>query len=229
MEDGENFIKLHNSGGKRWKSIRGPFTEKGDLISPWLNGILGLVIALVALLIAILITTSYTADRVKRSSCDSFRYEVPFVCGINFGAIKRVMPGQYATLIHIHNPNDGEVEFDKKISLSFPPSDQKPGIVSNKSHDSLNSCETLMVDCEEIFINDEFNISKKLPPYIIGMVIVQSPKSSLTIWAEQTVTSTPIKVKRGNGSSDGNIPSLSVYRPEERCVKGGSFFDSFYK
>lgn len=239
MENG-HFVKLHNTNGKR-RNISGSFVQPANNpLNSWLAWILVLLISLLLLLIGILIATGITADRVNRNSCNSFQYEIPFVCGVNPSAPGRVRPGTYATSVIIINPNNDQIEFSKKIALSFPsgngtnPGLQKSGFVSNNIVDSLNSCETLMVDCEEIVIKNEFNISLEVfPPYIIGVVIIQS-ESSLTVWAEQTVTTISVLVKRNiqninSTQYDNEIPSLSVNRAEERCIKGGSFFDSFYK
>ncbi len=108
----------------------------------------------------------------------------------------------------------------KKLTLDFPPEEQSPGIVSDPIIDTLNNYETVMVDCEEIFTDNEFNITTQLPPYIIGMVIVQS-EFHLSVWAEQTVISPQIQVKKDEHEQgmDGEIPSLSVYHVPEACVR----------
>ena len=142
--------KYYNGGNKKKiRNINGLFVEsepgeKRDPINTWLNWILALIVLLFLALIGIIITTSITADRLKGKSCDSFRYQVPFVCGLNPFTPERIRPGNYTTSIIISNPNDDEVEFHKKIALSFPPQSQEPGFVSNSTDDSLNSCQTLI-------------------------------------------------------------------------------------
>ena len=178
--------------------------------SDWLLAFVGIS---AAVLIGILIADSITASRsTTRIKCDMFRYEVPFTCGTNPGALVRVVPGSYATLIHVHNPNAGQVTLWKKITLSFPPAGQEGGFVSEELEDTLETCQTLMVDCEEILSENSFNIpNPHLAPYIIGVAVVKSHKR-LTLWAEQTGS-----VAFPNSQLNQTIPTLSVYRPEEHC------------
>jgi hypothetical protein len=108
-----------------------------------------------------------------------FEYAAKLVCGIQSEPRDmRLTPGAYATTINIHNPNDGEVRFFKKLALTFPPEEQMPGEVmpirEDGREDVLGPDEALAVDCMDI---------QKLFPrgfpsgYIEGFVILQSPAS----------------------------------------------------
>ncbi len=221
--------------GTRYKPVEGPIT--GGAAGPsvwatWVFLVAAIVIAL--LLIGILVSTSINAGRVARLSCDAFRYEVPFVCGVNPNAIPRVMPGSYATTVHVHNPGSGTADFWKRVSLDFPPESQSPGFLSEALDDSLGEMRTLMVDCEEI--GSEFGIPPG-PPYVLGMVLIQS-KVSLAVWAEQTAAKTGFfvpSVHLGPAEMNGpmsnvlNVTTMAVYRARERCLVDGTFLDSFYQ
>ncbi len=212
----------------KWNRVEGNSTKERGANS-WLVWMCVLTIAIVLLLIGILVAASIMASLVQRRSCDAFRYEVPFVCGINPGSLVRVATGTYATSVHIHNPQSKTVDFWKRLSISFPPPEQAPGIVSIKIDDFLNSLETLMVDCQEIFTDDNFNVTDG-PPYMMGMLLVHS-EESLTIWAEQTVSDasfvqSPIPF---DNVIPRNVTTMAVYKAEERCVIDDHFFDSFYK
>jgi hypothetical protein len=57
-------------------------------------------------------------------------YVAKLVCGLQTEpADMRLTPGAYATTINIHNPNDHEVGFFKKLAFTFPPEEQQPGDV----------------------------------------------------------------------------------------------------
>jgi hypothetical protein len=50
-----------------------------------------------------------------------FEYAAKLVCGLHRDPRdRRLIRGAYATTINIHNPNDAEVEFFKKLALTFP-------------------------------------------------------------------------------------------------------------
>jgi len=117
--------------------------------------------------------------------CSDIRYSAPFVCGVNPGAPDRVKSGRYASHIQIHNPSDNVVTFEKKLSISFPPYQQLPGEVSRTIREEIGPCETIMVDCHQIFTDNEFDITIEYP-YIIGVLWVNTP-SALVILQHQSV------------------------------------------
>jgi hypothetical protein len=51
-----------------------------------------------------------------------FEYAAKLVCGLpRDPRDRRLIRASYATTINIHNPNNDEVEFFKKLALTFPP------------------------------------------------------------------------------------------------------------
>jgi CARDB len=98
------------------------------------------------------------------------------VCGSQTNAEQlRLAAGRYATTVNIHNPNDEDIFFFKKLAVSFPPAEQKAGDVMPIGIDSLAYDHALKVDCEEIrthLFNGSFPKG-----YVEGFLIVQSPRS----------------------------------------------------
>ena len=140
-------------------------------------------------------TTTYAKEKYR------FQYAAKFVCGFDpSGAILRVIPGQWATSVLIHNPQHKKVKIRKKVALTFPPAAQAPGRVSEFIHDELGPDQALQVDCEEIgghpenarqaeatpsefFPPDDTGagglglFTGGFPPYIQGYVIIESTYS----------------------------------------------------
>ncbi len=87
----------------------------------------------------VLFPVSVTAQELKFK----FQYAAKFVCGTNPAARPRVLPGDYATAINIHNPNNRSVVLRKKVALTFPPAAQRPGAVSVSIEDKLGPDQAL--------------------------------------------------------------------------------------
>jgi uncharacterized repeat protein (TIGR01451 family) len=124
--------------------------------------------------------------------CVKYEYAAKLICGKqkeseNMSLVK----GFYATSINIHNPNDEKVYLFKKVALTHPPVDQKPGAITPLGIDTLNYDEALKADC--VHVNERVFKGKPLAPYseecqgpqseeyasqnIEGFVIIQSPRS----------------------------------------------------
>ncbi len=122
----------------------------------------------------------------------------------------RLARGFYATAINIHNPNEEPASFSKKLALTYPPEEQKPGKVIPIAKDRLGPDEALEVDC--------MNIRRKLfpkgfpTPYIKGFVIIES-KLSLDVTAVYTTASLDA---RGTVTSHS---SIDVEQIHERVIK----------
>jgi hypothetical protein len=113
-----------------------------------------------------------------------FEYAAKVICGLQKDPEgMRLVRGFYATAINIHNPGEDAVRFSKKLALTFPPEEQRPGEILPIGLDTLRPDEALEVDCEDI--------RRKLFPngfpesYIKGFVVIQSP-SSLDVTAVYT-------------------------------------------
>src|SRR3712207_7451357 len=97
-----------------------------------------------------------------------FEYVAKLVCGLQTDPKDmRLTRGAYATTINIHNPNDGEVRFFKKLALTFPPEEQKSTRPRAIGEDVIGSDEALAVDCMDI----QRKLGEFPRPYIEGFEI----------------------------------------------------------
>ena len=105
-----------------------------------------------------------------------FEYAAKVVCGIQKDPDSlRLAKGLYATAVNVHNPNDGPVEIDKKIALTFPPKEEKPGEIRSIARDLLQSDEALEVDCDDL--KEEVFPNGFPDAYIKGFVVIRSTES----------------------------------------------------
>jgi hypothetical protein len=103
-----------------------------------------------------------------------FEYVAKLVCGLQRDpSDMRLTRGAYATTINIHNPNEGEVKFSKKLAFTFPPEEQSPGEVREIGEHVLGPDQALAVDCMDI----RRQLGQFPTPYIEGFVVIQSGES----------------------------------------------------
>ncbi len=105
-----------------------------------------------------------------------YEYAAKFVCGVQKDPKSMVLArGFYATTINIHNPGPKRVTFEKKLALTIPPGNQKPGKVIRIAKDVLDDDEALAADCDDV-AKRAFNGT--LPaPFIEGFIVIRSPQS----------------------------------------------------
>ena len=156
-------------------------------------------------------------QRAKAKQGAGFTYAAHFTCGIDPpGAVQRIVPGRYATGIQIHNPNDDEITFRKRISLTFPDaafgSAPKPGLVSKWTTNSIPAGAALMLDCGEI--PSDFFPAVEFPPYIQGFLVLES-KSSLDVRAVYTAAVV-------DGQGNATVQAMDVEVVPERVIGPGS-------
>jgi hypothetical protein len=150
----------------------------------------------------------------------NFEYAAKLVCGLQKDPKDmRLARGFYATTINIHNPNDVNAVFFKKLALTFPPEEQKAGSIIRIAIDTLKPDEALKVDCNEV--------QKLFPngfpqPYVEGFVVVQSLQS-LDVTA---VYSTAALDKEGMVTAHS---SIDVDQIRERVIKRGNLPDLIVK
>ena len=130
-----------------------------------------------------------------------FQYAAKFVCGFNGVDRLRVAPGLYTTAINIFNPSNRTISFRKKIALTYPPKEQRPGRVSDPVSHLLPPHRALAVDCEEI--PREF-FGAVGTPYTKGFLVVES-NGSLDVTAVYT-----------SGGRDSWNQSVDVEQIKER-------------
>lgn len=142
--------------------------------------------------------------------CVNFEYPAKLICGRQPDPdVLRLMRGLYGTTVNIHNPNDQDTHFFKKLALAFPPAEQKPGRIIPLAIDRLAYDESLKTDCDEI-------LRKHFPNgfpdgYVEGHLIVQS---ALSLDVQSVFTAAPLDRE---GKSTG-VASIDVEYVPERDV-----------
>lgn len=167
----------------------------------------------------------------------AFQYAAKVVCGHQKDPKElRLARGLYATTINIHNPGREPVTFFKKLALSYPPEEQRPGKVIRIAEDVLKADEALKVDCPDL--------ERRLFPggfpngYIEGFVVIESP-ASLDVTAVYTTAALDpdggigphssidveeVRERRIGKPPTGDCPDLIVQAigtPEVSCPGGG--------
>jgi hypothetical protein len=105
-----------------------------------------------------------------------FEYAAKLICGLQRDPDElRLTRGLYATAINVHNPQDEQVRFFKKLALTYPPDEQRPGKVLPIGFDELGPDDALEVDCVDI--QRRFPELFEETRYIKGFVVIQSPAS----------------------------------------------------
>jgi uncharacterized repeat protein (TIGR01451 family) len=146
------------------------------------------------------LTNVASVEKDTQVLCIKYEYSAKLVCGKQKNSDDlRLARGLYATAINIHNPNDEPVHFFKKLALTYPPEEQKPGSVIPIAVDTLEYDEALAVDCLDI--QQEAFDGNFPEPYVKGFVVIQSPRS-LDVTAVYTTASLD---KRGKATEHSSI------------------------
>jgi hypothetical protein len=78
----------------------------------------------------------------------TYQYAAKFLCTSNIPGTSQtttsVLPGNYATVINIHNPNERAVRMRMKLALTIPPD------ISDWREGELKPDQAVKVDCEDI-------------------------------------------------------------------------------
>jgi hypothetical protein len=140
-----------------------------------------------------------------------YEYAAKIVCGVQRNPEDmRLARGFYATAINIHNPHQEAVQFSKKLALTFPPEEQKPGEVQRIAEDELRADEALEVDCMDI---QQKLFPNGFPtPYVKGFVVIQS-RTSLDVTAVYSAASLD---EQGRVTTHSSIDVEPIH---ERTVK----------
>jgi hypothetical protein len=110
-----------------------------------------------------------------RPPVTGFQYAAKFVCGDQRDSDGlRLVRGRYGTTINIHNATGGETVFQKQLSLSFPPEEQRPGKVHPIAWDWLYDNQSLKTDCDEI--RDRFYGGSFPRDYLEGFITLRSTR-----------------------------------------------------
>ena len=152
-----------------------------------------------------------TAAAINGDGPARFEYAAKLVCGVQKDPKSmQLARGFYATTINVHNPAEGGVVFTKKLALTVPPGNQRPGKVLPILKDKLGPDEALAVDCDDLA---KRYFDGRLPePYIEGFVVIRSPESLDVTGVYSTAT-------LSQEGTAGDHSSVHVEQIRERVVK----------
>ena len=141
----------------------------------------------------------------------AFEYAAKLVCGLQRDPKRmQLVRGFYGTAVNIHNSGDKPITLRKRLALTFPPDQEKPGKIIPIAQHKLGPDEALEVDCEDV-LKEVFN-GQFPTPYIKGFVVVQS-SDRLDVTAVYTAAGLD---KEGNVTSVTSIDVDRVYGRRKR-------------
>lgn len=105
------------------------------------------------------------------------QYAAKLACGVQRDPKDmRLARGFYASTINIHNPKRKAVTLSKRLALSFPPGEERPGeVFTIARQEILGPDQALEVDCNEV--RERFFAGGFSAGYIEGFVVVESSDS----------------------------------------------------
>ena len=156
------------------------------------------------------IATEECEDKNKNGVCDDvepkFKYAAKVVCGIQKDPKNmQLAKGFYGTSINIHNSEERETIFSKKLALSIPPGKQQPGQIFPIAKDRLDAYQALAVDCEDI--KDRVFDGEFPAPFIEGFIDIKSP-TSLDVTGVYTAASLDHKGEKAKDHSSIHVEQI---------------------
>ncbi len=112
---------------------------------------------------AAILAASVSASAPAAERLFGFQYVTHFVCGLNPEVLPRVLPGQYATTVVLHNPGRRDARARAEALLTFPPG----GATIDQGEISLGQGRVASIDCDTLMLNGG-------PPYTQGVVVITS-------------------------------------------------------
>ena len=171
---------------------------------------------------------------IPQTEAMNFEYAGKLVCGLERDRnAMRVVRGFYGTAINIHNPGDEPVIFRKKLALTYPPKEQKPGKIFPIAEHKLEPDQALEVDCEDVLV--EVFDGRFPTPFIKGFIVVEStaPLDLTAVYTAagldqqgQVTSVASIDVERvsGRDKRPQQCPDLTIKdisEPNVTCPGGG--------
>jgi hypothetical protein len=138
-----------------------------------------------------------------------YSYAAKFVCGLEpatthtLPAEPPVKPGNYATVINLHNPWATSVTIQKKVALAAPETYPNTRLIdpTRRFQDTLTSDHAMSIDCAEIVNLLALNGTPTAAPFIEGWVVVDS------YFPTGTATAAPLDVFEITTTSAGPTPT----------------------
>lgn len=134
----------------------------------------------------------------------AFQYAVKFICTSNIPGTSQtttsLLPGSYATVVNIHNPNSKTAAFRMKLAVSTSTQIDQP-LISKFINEKLKPDQATKVDCSRV---SEFEL--RLIHGFEGFLVIES-MLSLDVVAVYTAA---------NKGSDGVVSMDVEYIPERK-------------
>lgn len=99
----------------------------------------------------VLIWLSVAANAVQAQTRGFPTYAAKFVCGKSDEKI--ASPGQYFTMINVHNASFSRKAYVKQFAIALP--GEKPGPVTKLFGGALGPGEAMTIDCENIYMHTQ--------------------------------------------------------------------------
>jgi hypothetical protein len=97
-------------------------------------------------------------------------YAAKFVCGKSDQKI--ASPGQYFTMINVHNPSPfNKVVYIKRFAIALP--EERPGKISNFFGGTLGPDEAMTIDCENIYKHTQVPSGQFLEGFALIYALVE--------------------------------------------------------
>jgi hypothetical protein len=130
-----------------------------------------------------------------------FQYAAKFLCTANIPGTSlstpSVLPGQYRTVVNIHNPNNREVRFRKKIAVGRE--------TSRFIDDQVGPDQTIDVNCDQITRD-------------FGITFIHGAEGFLVVESTHSLDVTAIYTA-GKFRADGEVESIDVSQIREREIE----------
>jgi hypothetical protein len=133
-----------------------------------------------------------------------FQYAVKFICTSNIPDTSQtttsLLPGSYATVVNIHNPNSKPARFRMKLAVSTS-TEIDPPLISNFINETLKPDQATKVDCSRI---GEFKL--RLIHGFEGFLVIES-----------TLSLDVVAVYTAANKGSGGVETMDVeYIPERK-------------
>ena len=168
------------------------------------------LLCLVAVLAVTLVGIPGLAEaKKKKKKKDQYeevsQFAVEFTCGTNDSSFVRIVPGDYATVINVHNAQ-GATRARAMVSLSFPAS-----IESDWMRTSFAPMQSRQLDCADILRGTfEYPVHIDDSGYYQGFVIIQTT-GALDVVARYTAAGS-------DGEVTNDVETATARRVERRRI-----------
>jgi len=161
-----------------------------------------------------------------------FSYAAKFVCGLSSSstALKppqepEVKPGNYATIVNIHNPWSADVVLLKKVAIAAPerfPNTQHIA-PSKRFPDRLASDHTMSVDCTEIVNLLTLSGTPPIATFIEGFLVIDSSFAASPVGTDTATDIDVVAVTTTAAGAGATVNSHEVTTVPGRKMPAGTW------